>query len=150
WCSWNKRKALFQAAAELRCNKLALGHHKDDIVETVLMNIFFHGAISAMCPRQELFKGEITIIRPLCYVNEAITAAFTKDNKFPAKLCKCPFGKNSKRKQIKELLKNMQQALPETDIKENIFKGIAALNIDNTQTIKEGNELLTLSCMAHQ
>ncbi|MDD5584799.1 MAG: ATP-binding protein [Candidatus Omnitrophica bacterium] len=128
WCSWNKRKALFQTAAELSCNKLALGHHKDDIAETVLMNIFFHGSISAMCPRQELFKGEITIIRPLCYVEEAITRKFAQDNKFPSKLCKCPFGKDSKRKQMKELIKQIQENSAGADIKESIFKGVAGLN----------------------
>ena len=70
WCSWNRRKALFEVAAKLGCNKVCLGHHLDDIVETILLNLFFQGEISAMNPKQELFKGKITIIRPLCYTEE--------------------------------------------------------------------------------
>ncbi|MBU2258325.1 MAG: tRNA 2-thiocytidine(32) synthetase TtcA, partial [Candidatus Omnitrophica bacterium] len=68
WCSWNRRKALFKAADRFNFNKVALGHHKDDIVETILMNMFFQGEISAMSPKQVLFDGKITIIRPLAYV----------------------------------------------------------------------------------
>lgn len=127
WCSWNKRKALFKIAAELSCNKLALGHHKDDIVETVLMNIFFNGELSAMCPRQELFDGRIIIIRPLCYVDEELTKKFALESGFCAKLCKCPFGKDSKRRQMKEMLREIQQASAETDIKTNIFNGVAGI-----------------------
>ena len=54
WCSWNRRKALFEVADRLGYRKVALGHHKDDIVETILLNLFFHGEISAMAPKQEL------------------------------------------------------------------------------------------------
>ncbi|MFA5320400.1 MAG: ATP-binding protein, partial [Candidatus Omnitrophota bacterium] len=55
WCSWNRRKALFEAADRLGCSKVAFGHHKDDIIQTILLNLFFHGEVSAMCPKQELF-----------------------------------------------------------------------------------------------
>ncbi|MEI8348676.1 MAG: ATP-binding protein [Candidatus Omnitrophota bacterium] len=127
WCSWSKRKALFETAAEFSCNKIAFGHHKDDIAETILMNMFFNGKISAMCPKQELFEGRITLIRPLCYVDEAVTKQFAKDNGFPAKLCKCPFGKDSKRKYMKEVIREIQECSVGMDIKENIFKGIVGL-----------------------
>ena len=70
WCSWNRRKALFLAADKLKCNKIAFGHHKDDIIETLLLNIFYHGEFACMNPRQELFGGKIVIIRPLCYIEE--------------------------------------------------------------------------------
>ena len=94
WCSWNKRKALFEMAESLGCSKVAFGHHKDDIAETMLMNLFFRGEISVMNPRQELFGGKITIIRPLSYVEEDVIEVFAKENEFPSKLCKCPFGRN--------------------------------------------------------
>ncbi|MCX5702986.1 MAG: tRNA 2-thiocytidine(32) synthetase TtcA, partial [Candidatus Omnitrophica bacterium] len=64
WCSWNRRKALFETANRLGFSKVALGHHKDDIIETILLNLFFQGEISAMSPKQELFGGKITLIRP--------------------------------------------------------------------------------------
>src|SRR4030042_496831 len=70
------RKALFEAANKFGCTKVALGHHKDDIIETILLNMFFQGEISAMSPRQELFKGKIVIIRPLAYVDEDMIRKF--------------------------------------------------------------------------
>lgn len=127
WCSWNKRKALFCLARELNCGKIALGHHKNDIAETVLMNLFFHGQISAMCPRQELFEGKITLIRPLCYVEEELTSRFAKECCFPTKFCRCPFGRNSVRKYTKELINTLQSHCSNIDISANIFKSIAAL-----------------------
>ncbi|MDD5439847.1 MAG: tRNA 2-thiocytidine biosynthesis TtcA family protein, partial [Candidatus Omnitrophica bacterium] len=65
WCAWNKRKEIFTIAERNGCNKIAFGHHKDDIIETVLLNLFFNGEVSTMNPRQEMFGGKITIIRPL-------------------------------------------------------------------------------------
>lgn len=127
WCSWNKRKALFRISSELNCSKIALGHHKNDIVETVLMNLFFHGQISAMCPRQELFKGKITIIRPLCYIEEELTSRFAKECGFPTKFCRCSFGRNSVRKYTKELISALQRRSPGLDVSANIFKSIEGL-----------------------
>jgi tRNA(Ile)-lysidine synthase TilS/MesJ len=87
WCSWNKRKALFEAAAELGCNKIAFGHHKDDIVETILMNLILKGEIAAMNPCQSMFGGKMTIIRPLCLVEEKMIKDFAKEAGFAAKVC---------------------------------------------------------------
>lgn len=140
WCSWNKRKALFSLARELGCNKIALGHHKNDIAETVLMNLFFHGQISAMCPRQELFKGKITIIRPLCYVEEELTFRFAKECGFPAKFCRCPFGRNSVRKDAKELINTLQNHTEDIDVSANIFQSIAALKEESAKA--DNDELI--------
>jgi len=74
WCSWNRKKIFFEWARKLNCNKIALGHHKDDIVETTLMNLFFQGEFSTMMPNQPFFKGKFRIIRPLCYVEEVLIA----------------------------------------------------------------------------
>ena len=70
-CSWNRRKALFTVAKEQGCNKIALGHHMDDILETLLMNITYQGAFSTMPPRLVMKKFDMTIIRPMCLVHEA-------------------------------------------------------------------------------
>ncbi|MBU2102568.1 MAG: ATP-binding protein [Candidatus Omnitrophota bacterium] len=127
WCSWNKRKTFFKTARELSCNKIALGHHKNDIVETILMNMFFNGMLSAMRPQQELFGGAITLIRPLCYVEEGVTAQFARGSGFPSKLCKCPFGRDSQRRRMKEIIGKIQHIDPAADVKENIFKGFIGL-----------------------
>ena len=70
-CSWNRRKALFTVAKEQKCNKIALGHHMDDILETLLMNITYQGTFSSMPPRLVMKKFDMTIIRPMCLVHEA-------------------------------------------------------------------------------
>jgi len=68
--AWERRKKTFHLAQQLGCNKIALGHHKDDIIETLLLNIFYGGTVSTMLPLQTLFKGKITLIRPLALVEE--------------------------------------------------------------------------------
>ena len=69
-CAWNRRKTLFKAAEEYGCTKLALGHHKDDILETLLMNQIFQGAYATMPPMLKMAKFDMTIIRPLALVRE--------------------------------------------------------------------------------
>ncbi|MCG2706565.1 MAG: tRNA 2-thiocytidine(32) synthetase TtcA, partial [Candidatus Omnitrophica bacterium] len=113
WCSWNRRKALFEAANRFGCNKVALGHHKDDTIETVLLNLFFHGEISAMSPRQELFKGKITLIRPLVYVEEDMIVRFGKSAGFPHQRCACPNSVTSKRTKISNIIKDLKKVCPE-------------------------------------
>ena len=122
WCSWNRRKALFETAVRLGCTKVALGHHMDDIVETVLLNLFFRGEISTMCPKQELFKGKITIIRPLAYVQEDLIRKFAKKLDFPHHKCACPNSVTSKRTKIENIIKDLEKISP--DIKKNIFRSV--------------------------
>jgi len=130
WCSWNRRKAFFEIAEELGCNKIALGHHKDDVVETMLLNLIFQGEISTMNPMQEMFKGKISIIRPLCYVEEDMTAQFAKDSGFLSVSCQCPFGQNSQRQYIKKFIRETQEKIPGTNIKTNIFKSLARIKAE--------------------
>ena len=136
WCSWNRRKALFLAADKLGCKKIALGHHKDDIIETLLLNIFYHGEFAAMNPRQELFGGKIIIIRPLCYVEEKNTTRFAKESNFLAQTCKCPNSETSKRRKMKNIIKDLEK---DCDfVKTNIFRSISRVKEEyiNLHTIK--------------
>ena len=128
WCSWNRRKALFQAANRLGCTKVALGHHKDDIIETILMNLFFHGEISAMSPRQELFKGKIILIRPLAYVEEDMITRAALEAGFPHQKCACPNSLTSSRTKITNIIKEMERACP--DVKTNIFRSVQRIKKD--------------------
>jgi len=128
WCSWNRRKALFEAADRLGCTKVALGHHKDDIVETILLNLFFHGEISAMVPKQELFSGKIVLIRPLAYVEEEMIKRFVKNANFPHHKCACPNSFTSKRTKVGEIIQDLEKTCPE--IKTNIFKAIKRVKTD--------------------
>ena len=122
WCSWNRRKALFEAANRLGYNKIALAHHKDDIVETTLLNLFFQGEISTMSPKQELFKGKITIIRPLAYIEENEVARFARKLKLPVQECACPQSVVSNRAKVAGIIKSLEKVCPE--VKTNIFRSL--------------------------
>lgn len=128
WCSWNRRKALFETADKLGCTKVALGHHYDDIIETMLLNLFFHGEISAMCPKQELFGGKIVVIRPLAYVEESLIVKFAKSASFPHHKCSCPNSITSKRTKMTDLLSDLEKICP--DVKKNIFRSLKRIKKD--------------------
>lgn len=128
WCAWNRRKALFESANRFGCTKVALGHHKDDIIETILMNMFFHGEISAMSAKQELFNGKIKIIRPLAYVDEDMIVRFAKLAGFPHQKCACPNSFTSKRTKITNIIKGLKKDCP--DVKTNIFRSVKRIKED--------------------
>ncbi len=130
WCSWNRRKAFFETAEKLGCNKIALGHHKDDIVETLLLNMIYNSEISAMNPYQEMFGGKLAIIRPLCYVEESLIKQFAGESGFPEQLCQCPFGGSSRRKYIKEFIRQTARLTPKVNIKSNIFNSVKRVRLD--------------------
>ncbi|MBU1869268.1 MAG: tRNA 2-thiocytidine(32) synthetase TtcA, partial [Candidatus Omnitrophica bacterium] len=128
WCSWNRRKELFQLADKLKCTKVALGHHKDDIVETMLLNLFFQGEISAMAPRQELFRGKITLIRPLAYVEEYMIKRFAKEERIPHSTCLCPNSEISNRARMGRIISEIKKVCP--DVKTNIFRSLKRIKQD--------------------
>lgn len=128
WCSWNRRKALFETADKFGCSKVALGHHFDDIIETMMLNLFFHGEISAMSPKQELFKGKIVVIRPLAYVEEDMIVKFAKSADFPHHKCSCPNSITSKRTKMTDMLKDLEKICP--DVKKNIFRSLTRIKKD--------------------
>jgi tRNA 2-thiocytidine biosynthesis protein TtcA len=128
WCAWNRRKTLFQVADRLGFRKVALGHHLDDIVETVLLNMFFQGEISGMCPKQELFKGKITLIRPMAYVEEETIARFVKQEKIPHDSCTCPNSVVSCRAKMGKIIRGLRKTCPE--VKTNIFRSLQRIKKD--------------------
>lgn len=128
WCSWNRRKALFETANRFGCTKVALGHHKDDIIETILLNLFFQGEISAMSPKQELFKGKIIIIRPLVYVEEDLIKRFVKVADFLTFDCVCPNSITSNRTKINKIIRELKRVCP--DVKTNIFRSVKRIKED--------------------
>jgi tRNA 2-thiocytidine biosynthesis protein TtcA len=128
WCSWNRRKALFEVADRFGCEKVAFGHHKDDIIETILLNLFFHGEISAMAPKQELFKGKIKIIRPLAYVEEDLIRRFMKVADFSTFDCTCPNSEISNRTRMRKIISELKRVCP--DVKTNIFRSVKRIKKD--------------------
>ena len=112
-CSWNRRKALFTVAKEHGCNKIALGHHMDDILETLLMNLTFQGAFSTMPPRLVMNKFDMTIIRPMCLVHESDLEELALVRGFRKQIKNCPYETQSNRTDMKGVLKQLEALNPE-------------------------------------
>jgi tRNA 2-thiocytidine biosynthesis protein TtcA len=128
WCSWNRRRELFLAANKLGCTKIALGHHLDDIAETMLLNLFFRGEISTMAPKQELFKGKIMLIRPLAYVPERLIKLFAQEARLGHDTCVCPHSVISNRNRMGRIIQDLEKISP--DIKKNIFRSLKRVKKD--------------------
>ena len=107
-CAWYRRKVLFEVAQELGCNKIALGHHKDDIIETLLMNLVFQGAFATMPPLLQMDKMPIQMIRPLCLLLEQDLRRYAELRQYPKQTKLCPFEKASNRTNIKQLLTQLE------------------------------------------
>lgn len=112
-CSWNRRKALFTVAKERGCNKIALGHHMDDILETLLMNVTYQGAFSSMPPRLVMKKFDMTIIRPMCLVHEADLVELAQARGYRKQVKNCPYESQSSRSTMKGILKQLEAMNPE-------------------------------------
>lgn len=112
-CSWYRRKALFDAAQELGCNKIAFGHHKDDIVETLLMNLIFQGNFSTIYPKLQMNKMPLQLIRPLCLIEEKDLIRYAELRGYIKQKQLCPFEKASSRSDIKQLVTRLEQLNPE-------------------------------------
>jgi len=120
WCAWNRRKAIFKLANRIGCTKVALGHNMDDVVETTLMNLFFHGEIASLNSRQSLFNGEIVIIRPMVELEEKTIAEYARMVKFPKFSCNCPHAGETKRQYVKDLIHKLEREFKY--VKKNIMK----------------------------
>lgn len=127
-CSRLRRKRLFEIADELDCNKLALGHNKDDLIETLFMNICYAGEISTMLPVQTFFQQKFALIRPLAYTDEDLIRRFARDQRFPDFINPCPTAATSKRREIKLILKQLYRS--NKKIKGNIFRSMSHVKLE--------------------
>ncbi|MDD2559840.1 MAG: ATP-binding protein [Bacteroidales bacterium] len=112
-CSWHRRKLLFETAKSEACNKIALGHHRDDILESLLMNMFFQGSIQSMPPLLRMDKFEQTLIRPLCLISEQELEQWAELRQYPSLLKQCPYEKSSYRPEIRKLIQSMEKLNPQ-------------------------------------
>lgn len=108
-CSWNRRKQLFVKAKELGCNKIALGHHMDDIIHTTMMNLFFQGSFSTMPARLTMRKMPLTIIRPLCLEHESDLRRYALYKAYEKQVKLCPFETDSHRSDMKRLFGQVEE-----------------------------------------
>ena len=122
-CAWLRRKHLFQLSEKLHFNKIALGHNKDDLIETLFLNMFYSGEISTMVPKQSLFNNRLTIVRPLCLLDEKTIKSFARQLHLPEIINPCPSAGKSSRKFIKDLLTTLYER--NRKIKGNIFHALS-------------------------
>lgn len=111
-CARLRRGVLLQKAEELHCNKLALGHHRDDVMETYLMSTVFEGRFYALAPKRQMEKGNICVIRPLIDVKEGSIAALANRLQFPVVKNPCPVDGRTKRQEMKETLRALEKRFP--------------------------------------
>jgi tRNA 2-thiocytidine biosynthesis protein TtcA len=112
-CSRLRRGIIYRVAGELGANKIALGHHRDDMIETLFLNIFFGGKLKAMPPKLVTDKGDHVVIRPLAYCAEKDIASFARTMKFPIIPCNlCGAQENLQRQNIKEMLTAWERQYP--------------------------------------
>ena len=122
-CSRNRRTKLFSIAREKNCNKLALGHHKDDIIETFFINVLYGGNISTMVPSQSLFSGNLTVIRPLAFLEKKQVIELSEQFDLQPTVNPCPLDGETKRDTVRQLLEPLYQK--DSHIKGNIFSALA-------------------------
>ncbi|MDE7074368.1 MAG: tRNA 2-thiocytidine(32) synthetase TtcA [Odoribacter sp.] len=118
-CSWNRRKALFEIAKEEGCNKLALGHHRDDAVESLLMSMMFNGTIASMPPKLDMFNHTFTLIRPFICISDEETSCYAKYRGFRKQKKNCPHERATNRHAVAELIRHMEQLSPH--VRGNLF-----------------------------
>lgn len=128
-CAKMRKGALNEEIKRLGCNKVAYAHHKDDVVETMLMSLIFEGRFHTFSPRTYLDRMDLTVIRPLMYVNEADVIGFTNKYELPVAKSPCPADGNTKREYVKNLLKQLNNENP--GVKERMFTAIMNGNLES-------------------
>ena len=121
-CAKMRKGALNEAIKKEGCNKVAYAHHKDDVVETMLMSLIYEGRFHTFSPVTYLDRMDLTVIRPLMYMNEADVIGFVNKNEIPVVKSPCPADGYTKREYVKQLLKKLNQENP--GVKERMFTAI--------------------------
>ena len=126
-CAKMRKGALNDAIKKEGCNKVAYAHHKDDVVETMLMSLIFEGRFHSFSPVTYLDRTGITVIRPLLYMNEADVIGFVNKNQVPVVKSPCPADGHTKREYVKQLLRQLNLENP--GVKERMFTAITTGNL---------------------
>jgi len=128
WCSTQRRTELLKFALAHGFNKIALGHHMDDIVETLLMNMVYQGTFESMPPRVPYAKYPISIIRPVAYCEEHEIRSYIEESGLAQYTCSCDFSQASHRKHIRKEIESLTHG--NATLKRNIFESMRHINVD--------------------
>ncbi len=131
-CAKMRKGALNDAMKASGCNKVAYAHHKDDVVETMMMSLIYEGRFHTFRPVTYLDRTQITVIRPLIYMNEADVIGFVKKHDVPVVKSPCPADGHTKREYVKELMREMNREAP--GVKERMFTAITNGKIKGWET----------------
>ena len=135
-CARSRRTRLFEEARRQACNKIAFGHHQDDLIETFLLNLTCAGNISTMRPRQDLFDGRLALIRPLAYVEKAAIRKIARANGLRPVPCTCPQAGRSRRAAMQDVAADLYRRIP--GAKKNIFAALGNVRSDYLLTGRQG------------
>ncbi len=128
-CAKMRKGALYEEMKQLGCNKVAYGHHKDDVVETMLLSLLYEGRFHSFSPNTYLDRMDVTVIRPFLYMNESDVIGFVKKYQLPVVKSPCPVDGHTKREYAKDLLKSLNTTNPGS--KERMFTAITRANLPN-------------------
>lgn len=120
-CARERRSLLFHKCREIGAKTLAFGHHRDDAIETLLLNLFHKAEFASMLPKLKMHAYGVTIIRPLIFVQEEEILTFAKRSGFHRITCQCPVGQDSQRKKVKTLIALIEEKFPH--VRSNLFQG---------------------------
>ena len=126
-CAKMRKGALNQAVKDIGCNKIAYAHHKDDIIETMILSLFFEGRFYSFSPKTYLDRMDLTVIRPIMFVDEADVIGFKNKYNLPVVKSACPVDGYTKRQYAKDLLADLNRQYP--GIKQRMFTAILNGNI---------------------
>ena len=133
-CANLRRGILNSIAIRENCNKIALGHNEDDVIETFILSLFYNGNVHTFAPKSYMDRSKITVIRPLIYLSEKDIKSFINRNKIAVMNKCCPMDGNSKRENIKEMINDLQKSIP--NIKSNLYGAIKRSNIQGWEKNK--------------
>lgn len=128
WCSTQRRTELIRYAMAEGFNKIALGHHLDDIVETLMMNMLYKGQLSGMLPNLAYDKYPVSIIRPLALCEERQVIAFAEEKGFRSAVCTCPYGRDSKRREVRSRIAQLTGGSSQQ--KRNLFDSMSNVHTE--------------------
>ncbi|MDH3348163.1 MAG: PP-loop domain-containing protein [Desulfobulbaceae bacterium] len=134
-CARNRRSQIFELARQKNFNKVALGHHRDDLLETFFLNIFYAGNISTMMPRQNLFEGRLQLIRPMAFLEKDEIIATAKKLCLQPVRTPCPASGQTKRTDVRDFLEEVYERFPGS--KSNVFAALS--NVRQDYLLKPGS-----------